>query len=62
MSDEAVVAQSGPYTVELQEGRDYWYIKRLRFYFAMLRGKKPSREWMFVGAEVRRLLEESKES
>ena len=39
----------------------YRFVKRLRFYFAMLRGKKPSREWMFAGAEVRRLLEESKE-
>ena len=36
----------------------YRFVKRLRFYFAMLRGKKPSREWMFAGAEVRRLLEE----
>ena len=27
MSDEAVVAQKGPYTVELIEGTDYWYCR-----------------------------------
>lgn len=27
MSDEAVVAQKGPYQVELQEGKDYWYCR-----------------------------------
>lgn len=25
MADEAVVAQKGPYTVELTAGKDYWY-------------------------------------
>jgi CDGSH iron-sulfur domain-containing protein 3 len=25
MADEAVVAQTGPYQVELTEGKDYWY-------------------------------------
>ena len=25
MSDEAVVAQTGPYQVDLTEGQDYWY-------------------------------------
>jgi len=40
----------------------YRFVKRLRFLLAKLRGKKPSREWMFVSAEVRRLLEEKKES
>lgn len=27
MSDEAVVAQKGPYQVELTEGQDYWYCR-----------------------------------
>jgi CDGSH iron-sulfur domain-containing protein 3 len=27
MSDEAVVAQTGPYQVELIEGKDYWYCR-----------------------------------
>lgn len=27
MSDEAVVAQKGPYQVELVEGKDYWYCR-----------------------------------
>lgn len=40
----------------------YRFVKRLRFLLAKLRGKKPSREWMFAGAEVRRLLEETEKS
>lgn len=39
----------------------YRFVKRLRFLFAVLRGKKPSREWMFAGAEVQRLLENEPE-
>ncbi len=27
MSDEAVIAQKGPYQVELVEGKDYWYCR-----------------------------------
>jgi len=27
MSDEAVIAQTGPYQVELTEGQDYWYCR-----------------------------------
>jgi CDGSH iron-sulfur domain-containing protein 3 len=27
MSDEAVVAQTGPYQVELTEGQEYWYCR-----------------------------------
>ncbi|MFN0219906.1 MAG: CDGSH iron-sulfur domain-containing protein [Hyphomicrobium sp.] len=27
MADEAVVAQTGPYTVHLEEGTEYWYCR-----------------------------------
>ena len=27
MSDEAVVAQTGPYTVELKAGEEYWFCR-----------------------------------
>lgn len=27
MSDDAVVAQKGPYQVELEGGKDYWYCR-----------------------------------
>ncbi len=37
----------------------YRFVKRLRFLFAIVRGKKPSRQWMFAGAEVQRLLQNS---
>lgn len=36
----------------------YRFVKRVRYFLAKLRGKNPSREWMFVSADVRRMLEE----
>ena len=48
----------------LMEGpsRLYRFVKRLRYLVAKLRGKKPSREFMFTGATARRLLEEADET
>ena len=48
----------------LMEGpsRLYRFVKWLRYLVAKLRGKKPSREFMFTGATARRLLEEADEA
>lgn len=36
----------------------YRFVKNLRYGLQKLRGKKPSRDWMYVSAEMRRMLEE----
>ena len=37
----------------------YRFVKNLRFLLQKLRGKNPSRKWMYVSAEIREMLEES---
>jgi aminoglycoside phosphotransferase (APT) family kinase protein len=37
----------------------YRFVKNLRFLMQKMRGKNPSREWMYVSAEMRRMLEKS---
>lgn len=37
----------------------YRFVKNLRFLLQKLRGKNPSRKWMYVSAEMRRMLEQS---
>ena len=48
MSDEAVVAQTGPYQVDLTEGQEYWYCrcggrKRSRSATARMKARRSSR-------------------
>lgn len=40
----------------------YRFVKNLRFLLQKARGKNPSRQWMYAGAEVREMLEQSSQN